>query len=143
MKIIDQIFCDDIRLEQNNKISLMGLYGDRILFKISPEKAAEIKWPIPIKLSLFLRFEREKEEIRPDRFEFNYILNNNSLPIVRGSINIDINQIVFNFILGAEGLLLGPGMLGFNLKMYLGNLVIFQEKKENAIRIECEQQKSP
>ena len=135
MKIIDQIFCDDIRFEQHNKISLMGLYNDRIMFKIPPEKSTNIKWPIPIRLSLFLRFSLGKEEVRPDRFEFNYVLNKQSQPLISGVIKVDQELTMFNLTMVTEGLALDLGILGFNLKIYAGELVLLSESKEDALRI--------
>jgi hypothetical protein len=67
MKFLDAIFCDDIRQELNNKLSLMGLYNDRMVLNINNEN--EITWPQPINLSALLRFSRMKK--MKDRIHLN------------------------------------------------------------------------
>ncbi|KJR97180.1 MAG: hypothetical protein VR65_24840 [Desulfobulbaceae bacterium BRH_c16a] len=58
MKIINSIFCDDIRNEEGNKISLMGVYDDKIIFSITPDH--KDTWPRPFSFAVFLRVLIEK-----------------------------------------------------------------------------------
>lgn len=54
MKLIDALFCDDIRHEANNKISLMGLFNDHMVIRL--DNINDSKWPLLINLSTLLRF---------------------------------------------------------------------------------------
>lgn len=134
MKFIDVIFCDDIRPELNNKFSLMGLYNDRMILNVG--KQTGIKWPQPINLAALLRFAIDKNDKQPDRFEFEYILNKKSIIEINNELNInstDTSQ--FQLIINGSGLPLGPGNLGFSIKLYAKNNLIFTEKQENAFKI--------
>jgi hypothetical protein len=53
MKIINSIFCDDIRNEEGNKLSLMGVYEDKIIFSVTPDQ--KDIWPRPFSFAVFLR----------------------------------------------------------------------------------------
>jgi hypothetical protein len=62
MKVIlkDFLVCDDIRIEQGNKFSIMGLYGDRII--ISPKNSEQKEFNLP--LSFMVRIQKLSEEIK-------------------------------------------------------------------------------
>lgn len=132
MKLYDIIFCDDIRYEINNKLSLMGLYNDKIVFRTDQKQL-----PPRIKLSALLRFKLEVSEEYPDRFEFEYIVNNKSLPKLDGIFQIDNNQSLTQIFLTltAEGLPLEPGNLGFSIKIHRGNKLLLSEKHKQAIQV--------
>lgn len=53
MKILNCIFCEDIRAEQNNKLSLMGVFNSRIVLYLKQKK---IKYPVIISLACYLKF---------------------------------------------------------------------------------------
>ena len=140
MKMIDQIFCDDIRFEQLNKLSLMGVYGDRIVFKVPPGTAAATTGQLPpINLSFFLRFELDRDGLQPDPppdgFKFRYILNKKEFPLVEGPIKVDPMQTIFSITIKAASLLLEPGVLGFDLKIFSRGREVFSESKRNALKI--------
>lgn len=83
MRISDFIICDDIRLEQFNKISLMGLYNDRIA--IVAEKKT-IKWPFVISLGLYIRIESPEEKIPSDfKFKITFLMNDKELGGLEGN----------------------------------------------------------
>lgn len=132
MKLIDTLFCDDIRFEVNNKSSLMGLYNDRIKFNLGN---AEVKWPLPIKLCLLLRFELESTDPYPDTFEFEYLLNGKNIFKINGKIQADESQAYINFVLTVEGLPLELGHLGFSIKLYANNDLSFETQITKAIKV--------
>jgi len=65
MKIDNILFCDDIRKEISNKFTLVGCYNDRILLNAK----AEIKWPIGVKMGIYLRILREQGDPVVNKFK--------------------------------------------------------------------------
>lgn len=61
MKIINFIICDDIRQEQGNKVSLMGVYDDKIMFSVAPDQVDA--WPKPFSFAVFLRAVIEADDL--------------------------------------------------------------------------------
>lgn len=135
MKIIDAIFCEDIRFELNNKLSLMGLYGDQIIFQVSESVATEIRWPMATTLALLLRFKMEKKEKHPDQFKFEYLFENSPLINISGQINMDKNQSTISIALLTPQLPLKPGNLGFSIHLFEGNELVFSCENKTAIEI--------
>ncbi len=132
MKFLDANFCDDIRQEINNKISLMGLYNDRIVLHIKNQN--EISWPQPINLSALLRFSIKKYEERPDRFEFEYFLNKKNIVKIAGELHINtIDR--FQLIINGTGIPLERGNLGFLINLYARKNLLLSEKKEKTMII--------
>ncbi len=66
MKVIDFIVADDIRTEQGNKYSVMGIYSDCITMSVP----AEVKWPIGFRFASFVRLELGRGDPDALRFEF-------------------------------------------------------------------------
>lgn len=138
MKFLDAIFCDDIRQELNNKLSLMGLYNDRMILNINNEN--KITWPQPINLSALLRFSLDEKNEKPNSFEFEYILNNKNIIKISGELNLsNHNKSQFQLILNGVGIPLEPGNLGFSIKLYLQKKLLLSEKNESAITISINQ----
>ncbi len=61
MKITNFMICDDLRFEQNNKISLMGLYEDVIYFNVNSSSRG--KWPKPFSFAILLRMQIEDKDV--------------------------------------------------------------------------------
>ncbi len=130
MKFIDAIFCDDIRHEINNKLSLMGLYNDQLILSNS----AEIKWPVSMNLSLLLRFQLEKKESNPDHFYFEFILNKKNIVTLNGKFDQNNNQTQFILAI-VSSIPLEPGDLGFIVKLYRGEELLLMEQQEKSITV--------
>ena len=60
MIVTDFIVCDDIRSELGMKLSLMGIYNDRIRLQLRP--GTSIDWPTGIKLGIYIRAEIDSEK---------------------------------------------------------------------------------
>ncbi len=137
MKLIDAIFCDDVRYEMNNKLSLMGLYSDRIILRVDNEP--EIKWPVPMNLSLLLRFRLEQEKNQPDHFDFEYVLNDKSIAKIHGDFNSKVSsQSLFTLPIRGIVIPLELGDLGFSIKIYGGKKLLLSEEQMAAIKIQKE-----
>jgi|GEM_PF-2865063 len=135
MKIIDAIFCEDIRFELNNKLSLMGLYGDQIIFQAGGSITTETQWPIATTLALLLRFKMEKNEKHPDQFKFEYLFENSPLINISGQINMDKNQSTISIALLTPQLPVRPGNLGFSIQLFEGVKPVFSFENKTAIEI--------
>jgi len=64
MKIVSFIVCDDIRNEVGGKHSLMGVYGNSIEFRVSPEN--KNKWPKSMKVGIFVNIKLEDNDREKD-----------------------------------------------------------------------------
>lgn len=131
MQLVDILVCDDIRLEINNKVSLMGLYNDRLIFSGSPP---ENKEPVMTKLSVLFRFKFDDEEKTPNKFEFEYFHNDKSLGKLNGVFQSAAQFSMANLIINI-GVPLQPGDLGFSIKLFAEMQQIFSEKKMAAMKI--------
>jgi len=61
MKITNFIVCDDIRHEEGNKISLMGVYDEVITFPVSPDKVDV--WPKTLSFAVYIRAAIDREDV--------------------------------------------------------------------------------
>lgn len=134
MKIKDIVFCDDIRHEMNNKTSLMGIYGDRIIYKFNKVET----WPVQSRLALMIRIAREVKESNINKFKFTYQINGKPLPSVGGTVNIQQSQTIFSVNIIAEGLPLEKGMISFDLELLFNDSVVFNHREESAIVVVSE-----
>lgn len=135
MVIVDYIFCDDIRTEQLNKHSLMGVFND--LIRIQVPQHAEIKWPIPLRLCCFLRFRVGADEEIPDSFSFDYLMNGKQIVeagMVRGALtNVKCNEAASISILGQFPV--EEGALGFRVVFKKGDKELQTISMNDGIRL--------
>lgn len=135
MKLLDILFCDDVRIEINNKFSLMGLYNDRVVY---PDSTS---FPIVTRLAALLRFSFSKNQSSRSNFRFNYFFNNKSILELTGQIQLSSTQQFANLIINAEGLKLERGELGFSIVLYNEkNEEIFNKHENCALRIITQEQ---
>jgi hypothetical protein len=134
MKLRDFIFCDDVRAERGNKISLMGLYSDKIVFEfphgITP------KWPQPIRLSVCFRMEVAQNDLLPDEANLKLILDGNLLLEVGIRLDAKINQALVFIPILLPAVPLKPGQLGFEFILRKGEKEIFKRVEISALKIE-------
>lgn len=133
MNFIDVIFCDDIRQEINNKISLIGVYSDQLVLNING--AVDIIWPQPINLSALFRFSMDKNEIRPDHFALEYILNKKTILQANGEIMNLNDKTQFHLIVNAMAIPFEPGYLGIKIKLLADGKILFAEEKDSVLSI--------
>jgi len=89
LKVKDVILCDDIRIEQGNKFSLMGLYGDRVRITT---KSDEVK-AIRLSLSLMLRLEQPTINRKEYSFDLKIAFANQEMALVNGTFSFGDNMI--------------------------------------------------
>ena len=97
MKIITFIVCDDIRHEMNNKKTLVGVYDDQIIFY---KNSSGSSFPIDMKIGLYLKVQREKEDPKFNYFRMKLILEEQEISRARGELiyNDKNLSIVFSFV---------------------------------------------
>jgi hypothetical protein len=83
MRVLEFIFADDIRQEMGNKTSIMGVYADEIILSPPPPK-----WPIPFRISAFIRMSMEGTEQVPDKFSLQISQNGNKIAHMAGDLKI-------------------------------------------------------
>ena len=82
MKIHNFLVCDDIRNEIGNKHSLMGVYDDRIIFNVAPDK--KDTWPKQMRLGFFTKI--GLEDVEPNTFVFKIKYNDREQIVGEGEI---------------------------------------------------------
>lgn len=114
MKVIDFIICDDIRIEQLSKISLMGIYNDRIAITVADKSS--VKWPFVMSLGLYVRLDSSPGKL-PKELDFNvdFIMNDKTLGAITGSIGSFSESFAAIPIKIPQFPLTGEGALKFNL----------------------------
>jgi hypothetical protein len=78
LKILNYIFCDDIRHEIGGKVTLVGVYNDRIVFN-PPPNLKDVPWPVTLKLGVFVKLCFDSEDKDIDSFELELLLNNDKI----------------------------------------------------------------
>lgn len=109
MKLINALFCDDIRFEAGNKLSLMGLYCDKIIY------SQNTKLPTIARLAILLKFKLGDKDAKPDSFEFKYFIKDKVLVNVKGKIQSNISNNNMQLVINAEGIMLEEGDLGYSI----------------------------
>ncbi len=66
MKVIDFIVAEDIRVEQGNKNSVMGVLGDSMIVAIPNQ----VQFPVGLRLAFLVRLEWENGD--PEAFQFEF-----------------------------------------------------------------------
>lgn len=135
MKVDLVLFCEDIRHEQNNKFSLMGVYTDRIIVKAKDPSI--IKWPIPIRLACYIRVQSETADLVPDSFEFEYLINGKSFNhTVKGPFKVIPDQPLSTVRIVGEGVPIEKGTIGIRLKILSGQTMMLNYENQQGLIIE-------
>ncbi|HSW70052.1 MAG TPA: hypothetical protein VLI69_07895 [Gammaproteobacteria bacterium] len=117
MKFIDVLFCDDIRVEINNKVSLMGLYNDRIVFRTHDQ--TKIEWPAKMDLAILVRLSISEKDMHPISFTFECFSNEKSVVKIEGDADLaSSNGSIFALILNTKNISLNSGNLGYSIKIF-------------------------
>ena len=134
MKLIDAIFCDDIRKELNNKLSLMGFYSDKMILNIDREnKLNGLNQSIYLYCCDYRSMKMTNNQIL---LVFQYFLNKKNILKINNPINIgDNNKSLFQLILNGASIPLEPGNLGFSIKLFYQQEILLSEKNDTALII--------
>lgn len=127
------IVCDDIRAELGNKVSLMGLFVDQIVFLKGRDQPST--WPKALKLAFYLRFIREERDnilFQGSTFKYYCEKNGNSELLGGGvfkdtKVPIDRDKFAIT-IIHNPFMVLGPGKVSFSIEFFDANQRLAQEK---------------
>jgi len=95
MKLVDFLICDDIRHEQGDKLSLMGVYGNSINLHIPKEVQKPIAW----RFAVYLRVLVEDNDRIPDRCSVIFHDSKKELVNFNGPITISGRPVLLAFVL--------------------------------------------
>jgi len=129
VKILDYIFCDDIRFEQRGKYSLSGLYQDSI--NIETKNPDSMVWPIFLRLGVFLRLKLESEiQVGKEySFSFELFFNEKSMAMTNGKFSVhQAPDVILGLPMGPYNLNVdGPGNFSFVVRISLDGEVLAVE----------------
>lgn len=119
MTLLDFVVCDDIRFEQNNKFSLMGIFSDDIIISTI---GAPPTWPFPMRLGFFARI--VNLDARANTFELRFRIGDKDIGAVSGSINVTHPEKVVSLPIVAHEFPLREGILSFELSILSGATIV-------------------
>ncbi len=125
MRLIDFIFSDDIRHEIGGKVSIMGIYNDKLSFNLPNN----VVWPFPFRLGIFIRVLVEDSDQKPNRFSIKLSHNGNDLAGIDGDVKSSdgkLGTIVLPVVLNPLPLP-GPGLLQANIKIFSNENILLDE----------------
>lgn len=133
LKISSLLFADDVRNEEGKKLSLMGLYNEKIVFGSA---GMPVKWPVSTRLATFIRVEMLATDAKPDAFKFELLLNGKVLVQVDGKISVPKHSTMVNLSIKGDGVPLQPGNLGVKLTLSADGKPVLEEMMPSALAVE-------
>jgi len=83
MKLLSFLFCDDVRMEANGKLILVGVYDSGIVFP------ANTKFPAGVPaLAFFCRFQLEGDDRHFDEVEVKFHLNGKAIMSLKAAVAV-------------------------------------------------------
>lgn len=126
MKLEDFIIAEDIRFENGNKISIMGVVYDEISINLPDE----VEWPIPYRFGVFIRFKVESPNEIPTKFILKVNHNDKTIAQLDGKFEqkgtfgiISLPLVINPFPLP------GYGVLNFIIEIYNNENLLVSESK--------------
>ncbi len=114
MKLIDFIICDDIRQEVGGKVTLVGVYEDRIMINTPSPDA--VRWPVPLRLGFFIRLLNDGSAPGIDGFDLQVRCSGKIICRLSGPMHIPPHHGLMNlFFVNSSVRVPGEGALGVEL----------------------------
>jgi len=134
MKLIDFIVCDDIRQEIGGKVTLVGVYEDRIMIN-TPSREA-IRWPVQLKLGFFLRLLNDDTAPDMDNFELQVTSNKKTICRLSGPLKIKKQPGLMNlFFVNSAVKFPSEGRLSVALIFKKAEDVVYEIRPDLSIRV--------
>ncbi len=134
MKLIDFIVCDDIRQEIGGKITLVGVYEDRIM--INTPSPDSVRWPIKLKLGFFIRLLNDGTAPDMDGFDLQVLCNKKIICRLSGPLQITPRQGLMNlFFVNSAVRFPAEGRLNVALIFKKGEEIVHEIKPDLSIRV--------
>jgi len=114
MKLIDFIICDDIRQEVGGKVTLVGVYEDRLMINVPSPDA--VRWPVQLRLGFFLRLLNDGNAPDIDGFDLQVRCSGKMICRLSGPLKIPPRHGLLNlFFVNSSVRIPAEGRLGVTL----------------------------
>ena len=134
MKLIDFIVCDDIRQEISGKVTLVGVYEDRIMVN-APSREA-IRWPVKLKLGFFLRLLNDGSAPDMDSFDLQVTSNKKIICRLSGPLKVKKQRGLMNlFFVNSAVKFPSEGVLNVALIFKKGPDVVYEIRPDLSIKV--------
>ena len=134
MKLIDFIVCDDIRQEVGGKVTLVGVYEDRIMINAPSPEA--VRWPVQLKLGFFIRLFNDETAPDMDGFDLQVRCNSKIICRLSGPLQITPQQGLMNlFFVNSAIRFPTEGRLSVALIFKKAQDVVHEIKPDLSIRV--------
>ncbi len=134
MKLIDFIVCDDIRQEIGGKVTLVGVYEDRIMINTPSPDA--MRWPVQLKLGFFIRLLNDGSLADVDGFDLQVRCSDKMICRLSGPINIPPRQGLLNlFFVNSSVRIPSEGVLSVGLMFKKGAEAVHEIRPDVNTRI--------
>jgi hypothetical protein len=134
MKLINFIICDDIRQEIGGKVTLVGVYEDRIMVNAPSPDA--VRWPVQLKLGFFIRLLNDGTAPDIDGFNLQVRCNEKIICRLTGQITIPPRQGLLNlFFVNSAVRIPSEGLLNIALFFKKGAETVHEIRPDVNTRI--------
>lgn len=134
MKLIDFIVCDDIRQEIGGKVTLVGVYEDRIM--INAPSAEAVRWPVRLRLGFFIRLLNDGSLPDADAFDLQVRCNDKTVCRLSGPVHLPPRDRLMNlFFVNSSVRFPGEGGLGVALTFKRAGSVMQEIRPELNIQV--------
>ncbi|MEQ1557785.1 MAG: hypothetical protein ABL933_02440 [Methyloglobulus sp.] len=127
MKLKDFVIAEDIRFENGNKISIMGVVDDEVTLTLPDD----VEWPIPYRFGVFIRLNVEKTDLKPTKFTLTVVHDVNTIAKLDGSFEQKdtLGKIMLPLVINPFPLP-GYGTIRFIIDIYNNENLLISESKE-------------
>jgi len=134
MRLIDFIICDDIRQEIGGKVTLVGVYEDRIM--INAPSAEALRWPVRLRLGFFIRLLNDGSLTDVDGFDLQVRCNDKTLCRLSGPVQLPPRDRLMNlFFVNSSVRVPGEGGLGVALIFKRAGAVVREIRPDLSIQV--------
>jgi len=134
MKLVDFIVCDDIRQEVGGKVTLVGVYEDRLMIN-APDPDA-VRWPVKLKLGFFIRLLNDGSAPAMDNFDLQVQCDKKTICRLSGPLKIKKQRGLMNlFFVNSAVRFPSEGTLSVTLLFKKSDDVVYEIKPDLNIKV--------
>jgi len=134
MKLIDFIICDDIRQEVGGKVTLVGVYEDRIMINAPSPEA--VRWPVKLKLGFFIRLLNDGTAPDMDSFDLQVLCNKKIICRLSGPLQATPRKGLMNlFFVNSAVRFPAEGLLSVALIFKKAEEIVYKIRPDLSIRV--------
>jgi len=134
MKLVDFIVCDDIRQEVGGKVTLVGVYEDRLMINVPNPDA--MRWPAKLKLGFFIRLLNDGTAPAMDNFDLQVHCDKKTICRLSGPLKIKKQRGLMNlFFVNSAVRFPSEGTLSVTLLFKKSDDVVYEIKPDLNIKV--------